>query len=72
MKWLKKIQEKPHKKKMQIFWFIIGLCFAALILLWGFTSQIGKKKSGDLGLFSAFSQGVDNFQKAWRERSNHK
>ena len=67
MSWIEKIQQKPQKIKLRIITITLLVIVTILIVLWIFTSKIGKTGPADTTLFKKISEGFENIKENFRK-----
>jgi len=62
MGWVDNIRNKSPKEKIKTIYIICGVVAGLMLIIWIFTSQIGKQGPINTSVFKAISQGYRDYK----------
>jgi hypothetical protein len=62
MSWIEKIRNQPEEKRIRMIWIICSIIAGLFIILWFFTSKIGKFAPVDKTPIKSLDQGIEDFK----------
>lgn len=66
MNFLEQLRQKPRAKKIKIIWTISLITAVLLLILWIYTSKIGKTGPKDMTLFETLKKGIRGIKENYK------
>ena len=68
MSWIENIRQKPHEQKVRIIWTVSLIVLVLLVILWVFTSRIGKRNNMDTSVFQTIGRGIHDVGEQYKNK----